>query len=414
MLDGLRAIAVLWVVAVHCCQFVGIEWEWDAGRAASSGGRDGAPAAVGVVADAGVPAGRPRRRRLLRALGLPHLPPARPRARGERRDRPRLVPAPPLAAHLPRVRARARPQLRVAAAVPAVGLGQPPLRQQPRRPAGRRPGHLVPRPLVVDRARDAILRALAAARRRDGARAAPVARARAALSLAAASSPRRPRLPYTDAASSWVPADPALIYDKLYTAARRTSSAWPPPTSTPAPLRRPSFPRRAALPATTPVVAAVVAAAAAAAAWFFRRRSPSRWGSPSRGATPSFIASPHCSTGPRVSRAALGAAVATLLLMMLRGRAPRLARALSCRGWLPFARPPTRRTSSRWAAPPRSAPHLAPASHRAPPVPFAVQRADAARLPLLRPRRHRRGRGDRLVPVYFVLAVGTFALALIS
>ena len=32
MLDGLRAIAVLWVVAVHCCQFVGIEWEWDAGR----------------------------------------------------------------------------------------------------------------------------------------------------------------------------------------------------------------------------------------------------------------------------------------------------------------------------------------------------------------------------------------------
>ena len=32
VLDGLRAIAVLWVVAVHCCQFVGIEWEWDAGR----------------------------------------------------------------------------------------------------------------------------------------------------------------------------------------------------------------------------------------------------------------------------------------------------------------------------------------------------------------------------------------------
>ena len=32
VLAGLRAIAVLWVVAVHCCQFVGIEWEWDAGR----------------------------------------------------------------------------------------------------------------------------------------------------------------------------------------------------------------------------------------------------------------------------------------------------------------------------------------------------------------------------------------------
>ena len=71
------------------------------------------------------------------------------------------------------------------------------------------------------------------------------------------------------------------------------------------------------------------------------------------------------------ARAALGAAVATLLLLMLRGRAPRLARALSCRGWLPFAR----LSYSAYLFQVQTAPHLAalftlaPASDRAPPHP---------------------------------------------
>ena len=335
---------------------------------------DGAPAAVVVVADAGVPAGRPRRRRLLRPLGLPHLPPARPRARGERRDRPRLLPAPPLAAHLPRVRARARPQLRVAAAVPAVGLGQPPLRQQPRRPAGRRPGHLVPRPLVVDRARDAILRALAAARRRDGARAAAVARARPATLPRGGepAAPRRPRLTYTDAASSWVPADPALIYDKLYTRcapylfgmAAAYLHARAPPAAEPSTPPPPS-------PATTPVAAAV--AAAAAAAWFFggaRRRAGDRL----RGERQRLRSPPACTAqpGPRA----------------LRARRPRRRRrdAPPLDAPRPRAAPRARALVPRLAAvraplllgvplpgahrPASAAPRPAPASHRAPPRPL--------------------------------------------